>query len=205
LASSRRCCAVRPSRPAFQPSAPALQLFSLPLPSSRRIWAASILSRRRGSLPSSASIHHSQPSLRPAFLASSAVVAADLSGLHPPFTAVVAVFLHSRGPRIWAIVSSAVHTSAVVRLLHPASAAFHLLPVAPCRTAPCLSRRSPAVCCALPHLWRRPPAARRKGCGTRSVSSPSVSPVASADLDLRRPCFCVVGCHCGQSHQDSSR
>jgi hypothetical protein len=114
-------------------------------------------------------------------------------------------------------------------LIHRPPAAccvFHLLPAAPYCALPQPPPTLPAApgFCALLHLCsccllhaataaRRKgcgtgsclPAARRKGCRTRSAPSISVSSVASADLDLRRSCFCAGRCHCGQSHQDSSR
>jgi hypothetical protein len=86
--------------------------------------------------------------------------------------------------------ASAAHLLPTCLLRRTTSAAVRLLAAAPCRTS--------AVVCLLP-------AARRKGCGTRSALSFSVPSIASADLDLRRPCFCAGGCHCGQSHQDNNR
>jgi hypothetical protein len=172
-------------QPSGRPSTPALRLFPLPLPPSQRIWAASILSRRRGFLPPSASIRHPQPPSRRIW---AAFIRHPQPSSRFPTAVTVSFIPAGRGSGLLCRPPSAPQPSSACCLLCPASAVVHLLPTAPCLrrrppvhllvATPCLSRRPPVVCCALPHLCRRPSAARRKGCGTRSAPPPSVSSVA---------------------------
>jgi hypothetical protein len=191
--------------------------FLLPLPPSRRIWAASIchpqpppqfprLLCRAVAVPAS-SATPSRFSFSPASCGSE-LLCRPPSAPHPPPACCLL-----RLPPV-----------ACCAALRPASAAAHLLPIcllrlgsAPCRTSAVAACCTPQLLHAaraaepdlrrrfLPHLCSCLPAARHKGCRTRSAPSISVSSVASTDLDLRRSCFCAGRCHCGQSHQDSSR